>query len=139
MKNLINYVVLFVAIVVAVLAIMSQGVNASGTVLFPSTTTNQTTGGNSAVLNTAATDSNNTATEPNSVAVNNLNSNATKDQPANNTTVNVVNKTTNTTTPTKSQNLPQTGENDVYIVTAVGVAALAIGTVAYIKSRKYDV
>lgn len=133
MKNLVNYVILSVAMVIAVLVIMSQGVSASQTVLFPSTTTNNTT------LNTAV--ENESASDTNVVPVNNLNTNTQKDPtPVNNTTVNVVNKTQNTTTtPSKSQNLPQTGENDVYIVTAVGVVALAIGTIAYIKSRKYDI
>ena len=31
------------------------------------------------------------------------------------------------------------GENDFYIVTGVGFVALVIGSVAYIKSRKYDI
>lgn len=37
-----------------------------------------------------------------------------------------------------SKDLPQTGENDIYIVSAIGAVALIIGGVAYMKSRKYD-
>ena len=140
MKNLRNYVILSIIIVMVVLVGMAQGVNASGTVLFPtsnsttdtntSTTTNITLSENTTENATGATDTNNNQTTvapaANSIIVNNLNTNVTKD-------TNVTN-----TTPVKSQ-IPQTGENDIYIVSAIGVVALAIGTVAYLKSRKYDI
>ncbi len=138
MKNLRNYVILSVIIVMAVLVGMAQGVNASGTVLFPTsnsntdtnTSTNITLSESTTENATGATDTNNNqptaAPAANSIIVNNLNTNVTKD-------TNVTN-----TTPVKSQ-IPQTGENDIYIVSAIGVVALAIGTVAYLKSRKYDI
>ena len=134
MKNLVNYVVLVIAVLLLVL-VMSKSVNASGQVLFPQTGAS----GN----NTLGTDNNTLAatnTQPvsNGVPVTSINNNITKENVVNNT---VNNNTTqpknNTTEPEKK--LPQTGENDVYIVSAVGVAALAIGTVAYVKSRKYDI
>ena len=36
------------------------------------------------------------------------------------------------------KDLPQTGENDIYMITAVGIVAVVIGSVAFIKSKKYD-
>ena len=36
------------------------------------------------------------------------------------------------------KDLPQTGENDIYMITAVGIAAVVIGSIAYVKSKKYD-
>ncbi len=63
---------------------------------------------------------------------------------ANETTLNVV----NTVTPTNivrvneiatEKDLPQTGENDIYVITVIGLAAVVIGSVAYAKSRKYDI
>ena len=141
MKNLRNYVILSAIIVMVVLVGMAQGVNASGTVLFPSststTTTNDTNTNTSTNFtltentagNSTGASSTNTSTQPatNSIIVNNINNNVAKDT-----------NVTNTTTPAKNQ-IPQTGENDVYIVSAIGVVALAIGTVAYLKSRKYDI
>ncbi len=56
--------------------------------------------------------------------------------------------TTNTSTPTNvvkineigtEKDLPQTGENDIYIITVVGIAAIVIGSIAYAKSKKYDI
>lgn len=52
--------------------------------------------------------------------------------------------TTSTPRPTNdinsevSKDLPQTGENDIYIVSAIGIVALVIGGLAYTKSKKYD-
>ena len=37
------------------------------------------------------------------------------------------------------KDLPQTGENDIYIISVVGLAAVVIGSVAYAKSKKYDI
>lgn len=45
---------------------------------------------------------------------------------------------TPTPVPTSGTDLPQTGENDIYIVSAIGLVALVIGGVAYIKSKKYS-
>lgn len=45
---------------------------------------------------------------------------------------------TPTPVPTSGTDLPKTGENDIYIVSAVGLVVLVIGGVAYIKSRRYS-
>ncbi len=36
------------------------------------------------------------------------------------------------------KDLPQTGENDIYMISFIGLAAVVIGSVAYVKSKKYD-
>lgn len=46
--------------------------------------------------------------------------------------------TTPTPVPTGAD-LPQTGENDIYIVSSIGLVVLVIGGVAYIKSKKYSI
>jgi len=38
---------------------------------------------------------------------------------------------------TGNKDLPQTGENDIYIVTGIGILAIAIGGFAYIKSKRF--
>lgn len=45
---------------------------------------------------------------------------------------------TPTPVPTSGTDLPKTGENDIYIVSAIGLVVLVIGGVAYIKSRRYS-
>lgn len=45
---------------------------------------------------------------------------------------------TPTPSPTSGSDLPKTGENDIYIVSSIGLVVLVIGGVAYIKSRKYS-
>lgn len=73
------------------------------------TTTNTTTNTNTSAASLTVTPSN---TTNNTTVVNNINSEVNK--------------------------IPQTGENDVYIITAIGAFALAIGGVAYFKARKLD-
>lgn len=137
MKSFKSYVVLSVILMVAILVVMAQGVMATTTppVLFTQgtngTTTNGTTtntqGTNDTTTNaTPATNSN-----PSSLVVTNSNLNTTKDNATSNT-VNVVKQVD------KEANLPKTGENDIYIVSAIGAVALIIGGVAYAKSRRYD-
>ena len=46
---------------------------------------------------------------------------------------------TPTPVPTSGSDLPQAGENDIYIVSSIGLLAIIFGGVAYIKSRKYSV
>ena len=114
-----NLSVLFVA-VVAIILFTATNVNATGgTFLFNGISSNNTNQANvvNNVVNTVNNTVNNTVVNKvanNVVKVNNINNDATKD-------------------------IPQTGENDVYIITAIGAAALVIGTVAFIKSRKYNV
>lgn len=122
MKKLRNCVILFTLIVLA-LTFNMQGVQASS-LLFDNETddTNQTE--NESLLENEVLIENETTN--NTVVVNNLNDNIVKDNQVN-------------VTPGNNDNLPQTGENDVYIVSVVGAIALVIGSVAYIKSRKYDI
>lgn len=67
-----------------------------------------------------------------------------------NTTVNTVqNTTTNILGVTNtvrvnnindaSKDIPQTGENDIYMIATIGIVAIAIGGIAYAKSKKYDI
>ena len=79
----------------------------------------------------------------------NATANTTTNTVANTTTNSVANTTTNSTTNTSKLNtsttnninsdvnkdLPQTGETDTYIIAGIGAVALAIGTIAFIKSR----
>ena len=37
------------------------------------------------------------------------------------------------------KDIPKTGETDIYIVAGIAVIAVAVGTFAFIKSRKYNV
>ena len=120
MKNLKKYVILSVVVILAVLTIAAKGVNASSEMLFGTRTdTTNTTNTTNTVENTVNTVKENTTiqlntTTENVARVNNINEDVDKD-------------------------LPQTGENDIYIVTAIGTIALVIGGVAYIRSRKYNV
>ncbi len=65
-----------------------------------------------------------------------------------NTVGNVVGNTTGNTVQTNivkineidsDKDLPQTGENDIYMISVIGLAAVVIGSVAYVKSKKYDI
>lgn len=109
MKNLKNYAILLVIMVLAILFFVEQGVNASPVSIFSGA--NQTN--NVTQLTAANSTTTTTTTVTNSAKVNTVND--------------------------ASKDLPKTGENDVYIISAIGAAALVIGIVAYIKSRKYDI
>ena len=58
--------------------------------------------------------------------------------PSPSATVRITTTPTPTPVPTSGTDLPKTGENDIYIVSSIGLVVLAIGGVAYIKSRKYS-
>lgn len=118
MKNFRKYIILSVAMIFTVLFVMSTNVNASaGLILTPGTS-------NSIV--------NNTANTVNNTVVNNTVANNTVNNTANTTVVNNINEDAD-------KDIPQTGENDIYIVTGIGVLALAIGGFAFVKSRKYSI
>ena len=114
MKNLRKNGLVSLIIVLAILALLSGTVNAAGVVLINSATTE-----NQAVENDVTNEvENNVSTNilgitNNVQKVNNIND-ATKD-------------------------IPQTGENDVYMITAIGIAAIVIGGIAFAKSKKYDI
>lgn len=124
MKSLKNVLIILVSMVVFALAFNCRSVYATGGL----------------VLNPGATTSNTTT---------NATANTTTNTVANTTTNSVANTTTNSTTNTSKLNtsttnninsdvnkdLPQTGETDTYIIAGIGAVALAIGTIAFIKSR----
>ena len=120
MKNLRKNGLLSLIIALATIAILSGTVNANGLLLLNTTSENQAT--------------ENTAT-PTTPAENNVSTNLLG--------------VTNTATPTNvqsvnnindaSKDIPQTGENDVYMITAIGVVAIVIGGIAYARSKKYDI
>lgn len=138
MRNFKNYVILSVALIIAMLVIMSQGVQASPQLIFG----NNTTSGGTSVGDTTGTTTPSTTltptTAPQTTTVPSTTITTTTKDPAPTTTpaVNITNTTSPTTT--RSANLPQTGENDIYIVSAIGAVALILGGIAYVKSRKYD-
>lgn len=98
-----------------------------------STTTTTTTNNQGSTQTTTTTNAGTTGT---TATTNSTNTSAssltvTPSTSTNNTTVvNNINSEVN--------KIPQTGENDVYIITAIGAVALAIGGVAYFKARKLD-
>ncbi len=110
MKNLRKYVSLSVIMAVVAVCLFATTANASANfVLQISNTANTANTTNTAVVNTVNTAVVNTT---NTVAVNTVN-NISKD-------------------------LPQTGENDAFIVGGIALVALAIGGVAFAKSKKYS-
>ncbi|MBR3324826.1 MAG: LPXTG cell wall anchor domain-containing protein [Clostridia bacterium] len=149
MKSFKNYVILSVALIMVLLVIMAHGVQASPTLIFGNNTAGTNTSGTTTTGNTAlvGADTNTsgvngvTNTTPplnttTNVAVSNIT--PTKDPATVNVTNTTPKNTTNTNTTNGNGKLPQTGENDIYIVTGIGLVALVIGGVAYMKSRKYD-
>ena len=128
MKSLKNVLIILVSMVVFALAFNCRSVYATGGL----------------VLNPGATTSNTTTN-----ATANTTTNSVANTTANTTTNSVANTTTNSTTNTSKLNtsttnninsdvnkdLPQTGETDTYIIAGIGAVALAIGTIAFIKSR----
>ena len=123
MKKVCSLIILSIVVVMTLL-ICSNGVKAS-TLLFPTSNDTENEVENETEDENEVEEENETE---NSLVVNNLNNNLTKENH-----VNITN------TPSNNTNLPQTGENDFYIVTGVGFVAVVIGSVAYIKSRKYDI
>ena len=121
MKNLRKNLIISLVMVVAIALLFATGVNASDSRF--------TIGGGNTTGN--ATSLTNTSDTQN--ATSNLTS-------ANTTTLNTT--TTNivkvNTVSDGEKDLPQTGENDIYFITAIGAVAIIIGGVAYIKSKKYD-
>lgn len=112
MKNLRKNLVIMVVMVVIALAFMVKGVNANS---FTLGLGGNTTSGNTTLLG------NNTGAGTN----------------GGNTTQNITTIKVNTVSDGE-KDLPQTGENDIYIVTAIGVVAIAIGGIAYAKSKRYE-
>lgn len=119
MKNSMKYVTISLVMIFAVLFFTMARSFASGIQILP--TGNNTS--NNVVNNLNTT--NNTNTGKNNQAVNNP---VAKE---NIVQVNQINDA--------EKDIPQTGETDVYIVAGIAVIAIAVGTFAFIKSRKYNV
>jgi len=116
MKKLGSLVVLSLAAIVAVLFIGANSAMASASP-FGLNLTNTATGTNTAaneVNNTVANNVVNTNALTNNTVVNNINNNLAKNE------------------------ISKTGEFDTYIISGVAIAALAVGTVAFVKSRKLN-
>ena len=119
MKNLRKNAVISLVLFLAIVLLLARGVNASQGLLIgvgegntaSDNVTNLT--GQNVTENTAANTVQNTALTNNVQKVNNIND--------------------------ASKDLPQTGENDIYIITVIGMVAIAIGGVAFAKSKKYDI
>lgn len=116
MKKLGSLVVLSLAAMVAVLFIGANSVKASSpftiNVTNTANETNVTNVTNTAANNVAPINTNIVAN--NTIATNNINENLTKNE------------------------ISKTGEFDTYIISGVAIAALLVGTVAFVKSRKLN-
>ena len=120
MKNLRKNAVISLVLFLAIVVLLARGVNASqGLLIGPvgegNTASDNVTNltGQNIVGNTVQNTALNTTLTNNVQKVNNIND--------------------------ASKDLPQTGENDIYIITVIGMVAIAIGGVAFAKSKKYDI
>lgn len=114
MKNFKSLLIVLFAIVAVVLFLGTKSVDA--------------TSSDKIVLNPSSTTSNNTSNSTSNNTTNTLNTTNTSTNLVNTTTTNNVNSDL-------TKDLPKTGETDTYIIAGIGVIALAIGTVAFIKSK----
>lgn len=110
MENLKNNVIISLIMVFVAMIIFAGTVNASSSFIFGNDTNSENEEVTVAPVKTNTTVKNTTS---NTVIVNNINDNASKD-------------------------LPKTGETDTYIIATVGVIAIAVGGIAYIISKKYN-
>ena len=106
-----------------------NGVAATGTTTTPSAGTAGTTGTNGSATLKPATNTTNTT---NTTSTNTTNTtNTTKNTVANTNTIN------NNLVKDKEE-LPKTGEFDVYIISVVAVVVVLVGGFAFVKSRKIN-
>lgn len=106
-----------------------NGVAATGTTTTPPAGTAGTTGTNGSATLKPATNTNNTT---NTTSTNTTNTtNTTKNTVANTNTIN------NNLVKDKEE-LPKTGEFDVYIISVVAVVVVLVGGFAFVKSRKIN-
>ena len=119
MKNLRKNALISLLMVLAIVILLTRTVNASGELIQASgelllvnkTSENQTT--QNVATNTAQNTTPVNVVPTNIVKVNNIND--------------------------ASKDIPQTGENDIYMITGIGIAAIVIGGIAFAKSKKYDI
>ena len=111
-----------------------NGVAATGTTTTPPTGTAGTAGTNGSATLKPATNTTNTTntTSTNTTSTNTTNTtNTTKNTVANTNTIN------NNLVKDKEE-LPKTGEFDVYIISVVAVVVVLVGGFAFVKSRKIN-
>lgn len=126
MKNLKSLLIVLVSMVVFALAFSLKGVYATESlVLNPGTSSTATS--NAATSNTTTTNSVANTTTNNTTNTTRLNTTNTANT-ANTATTNNINSNV-------EKDLPKTGETDTYIIAGIGAVALAIGSIAFIKSR----
>lgn len=119
MKNSMKYVAISIVMIFVVLLFTMVRSYASGSsiVIKPN--------GNNNANNTNIANTNTPSTNTGAGPVNNA------EDKENLTRVNEINDA--------EKDIPQTGETDVYIVGGIAVITIAVGTFAFIKSRKYNV
>ena len=122
MKNFRKYVLVTVAMIMFVMFLIGSNAFASAPL--------QLLGGNNAVqpANNAVA---NEAAQPANNTVNTAGNNVPLITPTNN-----INK--NVTKEEEKKDLPQTGENDTYVVMGIGIVALTVGGIAFVRSKKYE-
>lgn len=118
MKNFRKYVVVTVAMIMFVMFLIGSNAFASAPL--------QLLGGNN-----TAQPANNTVAQPANNTVNTAGNNVALITPTNNINRNV-------TKEEEKKDLPQTGENDTYVVMGIGVVALTVGGIAFVRSKKYE-
>lgn len=120
MKNVKSLVILTIALLSVVLFLgCTSNVNATSQTL------------------TLPTNSSSSSSTTNRTTNSTTNSTTTTNSSSSNATLNTANTTrVNSTVVNNINNIPKTGENDTYVIFSIGIIALVIGSVAYIKSRK---
>ncbi len=127
MKNFKNYLIISLVMVLAILFFINKGVNASGiAIVYSNSATNNTTTENNTTANN--TTANNTTTQVTPLTTNVVKTN----------TINDASKDNGSTSLTDKQ-IPKTGENDIYVISAIGFVAIVVGIFSYAKSKKYDI
>lgn len=128
MKNLRKNALISLLIVLAIIVLLARTVNASQEFL-------QASGETLLVNPGSENQTTNTTTNTTTNSTSNITQNTTSTNILG--TTNNVQKVNNINDATKD--IPQTGENDIYMITVIGIAAIVIGGVAFTKSKKYDI
>ena len=126
MKNLRKSTLISLVLILAILLIFTKSVNASGGLLAGVGANQTETNGTPLTGNTASNVTANTTVNTTMNVVAN-----TVETPNNVQKVNNINDA--------SKDIPQTGENDIYMITVIGMVAIVIGGIAFVKSKKYDI
>ncbi len=125
MKNLSKNVVVSLIVVLISIFVLAGSVKALNIDL----TADGTSGGGNDTSTGNTVDGNSTVTPANTLTATPT-ANSTVTPPTNVVKINEIGT---------EKDLPQTGENDIYMITIVGIAAIVIGSIAYAKSKKYDI